>query len=177
MKAIYTDNAALLEALTENGINITCDEQIRMIISDEDAARLPELVESIAPAAVGDYSLETINAEPKNRQADMKKTYRIVAKCVPYNAKMHHHGEKVIRRDGATPVEWLHDDREGLTLKEANALLLDYAKETAGQYIPNWGLAVIHLERYTGGVASCGTHQDGTRYLNDDTMTYYVEAE
>jgi hypothetical protein len=60
MKAIYTDNAALLEALTENGINITCDEQMRMIISDEDADRLPGLVESIAPAAVSDYSIESI---------------------------------------------------------------------------------------------------------------------
>lgn len=107
----------------------------------------------------------------------MEKTYRIVAKCDPYNAKKHYHGEKVIRRDGATPVEWIHDNHEGMTLEAANAVLLDFARETAGQYIPNWGLAVLHLEKYTDGVASCGTRKDGTRYLTDDTMTYSVFDE
>lgn len=104
-------------------------------------------------------------------------TYRIIASCDPYNAKSHYHGEKVIRRDGATPVEWIHDNREGMTLEDANAVLLQYAKITAGQYIENWGLAVLHLEKYTGGVASCGTRPDGTRYLNDDVMKYSVEME
>lgn len=107
----------------------------------------------------------------------MEKTYRIIAKCDPYNARKHYHGEKVIRYDGATPVAWIHDNREGMTLKEANAVLLDYAKNTAGQYIPNWGLAVLLLEKYTGGVASCGTRKDGTRFLHDDSMTYAVEEE
>lgn len=107
----------------------------------------------------------------------MKKTYRIVAKCDPYNAKKHYHGEKVVRYDGATPVEWIHDNHEGMTLEAANAVLLDFARETAGQYIPNWGLAVLHLEKYTDGVASCGTRKDGTHYLTDDTMTYSVFDE
>ena len=107
----------------------------------------------------------------------MGKTYRIVAKCDPYNAKKHYHGEKVIRMDGATPVEWIYDDREGMTLKEANDVILNYARITAGRHIGNWGLAVLHLEKHTEGVASCGTHQDGTRYLCDDTMTYGVEPE
>ena len=107
----------------------------------------------------------------------MKKTYRIIAKCDPYNAMKHYHGEKVIRRDGATPVEWIQDNHEGMTLNEANAVLMHYTKITAGQYIPNWGLAVLHIEKYTGGVASCGTHKDGTRWLSDDTMTYAVQEE
>lgn len=107
----------------------------------------------------------------------MKQTYRIVAKCDPYNAKKHHHGEKVIRYDGATPVAWVHDNRERMTINEANDLLMGLAKITAERFIPNWGLAVIHLEKYTDGVASCGTHPDGTRYLRDDTMTYTVESE
>jgi hypothetical protein len=104
-------------------------------------------------------------------------TYRIVASCDPYNAKKHYHGEKVIRWNGATPVEWIHDDRTGLSLKEANALILDYARETAGQYIANWGVAVLYLRRYTDGVASCGTRPDRTRYLNDDVTKYSVEIE
>ena len=107
----------------------------------------------------------------------MKKTYRITATCDPYNAMKHYHNEKVIRRNGGTPVKWIHDNREGMTLESANAVLLDYAKITAGKYIPNWGLAVLHMEKYTDGVASCGTRKDGTRWLWDDTMTYSVEPE
>lgn len=61
MKTIYTSNEALLEILTENGINIICNEQMEMTISDEDAARIPEIVAKYAPAAIGDYSIEPEN--------------------------------------------------------------------------------------------------------------------
>jgi len=104
------------------------------------------------------------------------KHYRIIAKCDPYNARMHHCGEKVLKRDGITPVCWLYDNREHLTLKEANAVLLELACQTAAQKISNWGLAVLHLGRYTPG-ADCGTNSDGTRFLHDDSMTYAVEEE
>lgn len=58
MKTIYTDNTALLEVLTENGINIICNDQMEMTISDEDASRITEIVEKFAPAAVNDYTIE-----------------------------------------------------------------------------------------------------------------------
>ena len=104
-------------------------------------------------------------------------TFMVVAKCDPYNAKRHYLGGKVIRRDGGTPVEWVHNREERLTLKEANDLLFLYASEIAGHKFDNWGLAVLHLEKYSNGTADCGTRKDGTRWLRDDTMTYSVEKE
>lgn len=62
--------------------------------------------------------------------------YQIVAKCNPYHAKFHHHGEKVIRRDGATPVEWVADDNFGQGFSESEAL--DRL----------WKLALAEMERH-----------------------------
>ena len=104
------------------------------------------------------------------------KHYRIIAKCDPYNARKHYHNERVLRRDGSTPVEWIFDDCEGLTLKEANDRLFQMTKEAFGYPFANWGLAVIHNNRWED--IDCGTnHYDGTRWLRDDTMTYRVEQE
>ena len=58
MKTIYTSNEALLEVLTENGIDIICDDRMEMTISDEDAARIPEIVAKYAPAAINDLVIE-----------------------------------------------------------------------------------------------------------------------
>lgn len=60
MKQIFTDNNELLEVLVENGIDIICDDQMRMTISDEDAERLDKVVEELAPAAYCDYTVEDI---------------------------------------------------------------------------------------------------------------------
>lgn len=60
MKQIITDNNALLEVLTEKGINIICDDQMRMTLSDEDAERLDKVVEEFAPAAAWDYTVTNI---------------------------------------------------------------------------------------------------------------------
>ena len=60
MKQIITNNTELLEVLAENGINIVCDDQMRMILSDEDAERLDRMVEEFAPAAACDYTVEEI---------------------------------------------------------------------------------------------------------------------
>ena len=57
MKQIITSNNELLEVLAENGINIICDDQMRMIISDEDAAKVGQVVKEFAPAAYMDYTI------------------------------------------------------------------------------------------------------------------------
>ena len=60
MKHLITSNNELLEVLVENGINIICDDQMRMTISDEDAEILDKVVEEFAPAAACDYTVTDI---------------------------------------------------------------------------------------------------------------------
>ena len=55
MKEIITDNTELLEVLTANGINITCSDDMRMMVTDADAARVDAIVAEKAPAAFADY--------------------------------------------------------------------------------------------------------------------------
>ena len=55
MKQIITDNAELLEVLTANGINIICNDEMRMMITETDAARIDAIVTEKAPAAFADY--------------------------------------------------------------------------------------------------------------------------
>ena len=58
MKKFYTQNTELLEVLTEQGISFVCNEDMEMIITDEEAAKIEDLVIRFAPAAVNDYSIE-----------------------------------------------------------------------------------------------------------------------
>ena len=55
MKQIITDNAELLEVLTTNGINIICNDEMQMMITDTDAARIDAIIAEKAPAAFADY--------------------------------------------------------------------------------------------------------------------------
>ena len=55
MKQIITDNAELLEVLVDNGINIICDDNMQMMVTDTDAARIDAIVAEKAPAAFADY--------------------------------------------------------------------------------------------------------------------------
>ena len=55
MKEIITDNAELLEVLEANGINIICNDNMEMMITDADAIRIDAIVEEKAPAAFADY--------------------------------------------------------------------------------------------------------------------------
>ena len=55
MKEIITDNAELLEVLTANGINIICNDNMEMMITDADAIRIDAIVAEKAPAAFADY--------------------------------------------------------------------------------------------------------------------------
>lgn len=58
MKTIVTSNQELLEVLEEQGISITCNEDMQMVVSDEDAELIPGVVEQYAPAASMDYVIE-----------------------------------------------------------------------------------------------------------------------
>ena len=55
MKQIVTDNAELLEILVDNGINIICSDDMKMMITDADAIRIDAIVTEKAPAAFADY--------------------------------------------------------------------------------------------------------------------------
>ena len=55
MKQIITDNTELLEVLTANGINIICNDNMEMMITDTDAMRIDAIVTEKAPAAFADY--------------------------------------------------------------------------------------------------------------------------
>ena len=55
MKEIVTDNAELLEILVDNGINIICSDDMRMMVTDTDAKRIYAIVAEKAPAAFADY--------------------------------------------------------------------------------------------------------------------------
>lgn len=60
MKKIQTSNKELLEILSDNGIEMICNEDMEIVISDEDAVRIEELVNKVAPAAYCDYIIENI---------------------------------------------------------------------------------------------------------------------
>lgn len=58
MKTIKTNNSELLEVLVNNGIEIICNENMEMVISDEDADKVQGIVSIYAPAASDDYVIE-----------------------------------------------------------------------------------------------------------------------
>ena len=55
MKEIVTDNTELLEVLADNGINIICSDDMRMMVTDTDAICIDAIVAKKAPAAFADY--------------------------------------------------------------------------------------------------------------------------
>ena len=58
MKTYYSNNEALNEILVEHGITLTCTENMTIVVSDEEAERIPSIVEEFAPAAIDDYTIE-----------------------------------------------------------------------------------------------------------------------
>lgn len=60
------------------------------------------------------------------------KTYRIIAACDPYNARMHYNGQPVVKKDGATPTQWVM--ASGLTSEEAKDKLWEYAHDDMGRH-------------------------------------------
>ena len=55
MKQIVTDNTELLEVLEANGINIICNDNMEMMVTDADATRIDAKIAEKAPAAFADY--------------------------------------------------------------------------------------------------------------------------
>ena len=55
MYQIITSNPELIAILCDNGLNVMCDEKMRMVMSKEDALKVLNLVKSVAPAALYDY--------------------------------------------------------------------------------------------------------------------------
>lgn len=55
MYQIITSNPELITILCDNGLNIICDEEMRMVMSKEDALKVSHLVKAVAPAAIYDY--------------------------------------------------------------------------------------------------------------------------
>lgn len=60
MKTLYCKNSELLEILENNGIEMICNENMQIEISDEDAEKIDSIVNELAPAASGDYAIEDI---------------------------------------------------------------------------------------------------------------------
>ena len=58
MRKFYSDNKMLIETLVSKGINITCNDNMEMLISDEDAERVDNMVPVLCPAAMGDYRID-----------------------------------------------------------------------------------------------------------------------
>lgn len=50
--------------------------------------------------------------------------FAIVAKCNPFNAPTHYHGEKVLKRTVLTPIHWVLADRYYDTAEEAKEVLI-----------------------------------------------------
>lgn len=68
----------------------------------------------------------------------------VVANCDPYNARFHHHSERVLEYDGATPVKWVMEDfyGAGITEEEALATLEKYARMDGYEYFDENAVAL-----------------------------------
>ena len=62
---------------------------------------------------------------------------RIIAHCDPYNSKFHYNGQKVLKWDGTTPIEWVVE--EYASIEEAREALWKMCLKDAGRN-PNWAI-------------------------------------
>ena len=60
MKTLYCKNSELLEILENNGIEMICNENMQIEISDKKKKKIDSIVNELAPAASGDYAIEDI---------------------------------------------------------------------------------------------------------------------
>ena len=58
MKKYWSNNAELTEILVNAGFQLTCNEDMDIIVSDEDAKQIDLYVSEQAPSAIGDYGFE-----------------------------------------------------------------------------------------------------------------------
>lgn len=60
MKKIWFNNPALADLLADNGINLICNENMEIVITEEDAERIPNIIEELALYAKEDFGIEEI---------------------------------------------------------------------------------------------------------------------
>lgn len=58
MKQFQSSNSELIELLVDNGIELICDDNQNIVVSNEDAEKIEEIVNRFAPAAIYDYTIE-----------------------------------------------------------------------------------------------------------------------
>lgn len=63
MKKIWFSNDSLAQLLADNGIDLICDENMNITLSDEDAEKVIALIGEKAPAASDDYGIEELTED------------------------------------------------------------------------------------------------------------------
>lgn len=58
MKKFQSSNSELIELLVDNGIELICDDTQNIVVSEEDAEKIEDIVNRLAPAAIYDYTIE-----------------------------------------------------------------------------------------------------------------------
>lgn len=121
------------------------------------------------------------------------KKYQINAICDPHHASCHYNGQRVVRYDVATPVEWVMV--EGLSLEEAYKTLDAYASDLGDDYfwvddefvnsLKSWiddesiddNIDDTSWYKGKGVYTNHGVlvYQHGDMSLSDDVMLYNIE--
>ncbi|MCD8281883.1 MAG: hypothetical protein LUC22_01370 [Prevotella sp.] len=125
------------------------------------------------------------------KSKNTEERHMIVATCDPYHALEYYNGGKVLKKNMATPIEWIHDDCDGYgySHSEALSLLEEYADhhlswyfcddeeirelmqeidEPVGADSPEW---------YEGPgwyFDDCVMYKRGDDSFTDDVMTYSI---
>lgn len=94
-----------------------------------------------------------------------RKTYKVI--CRTYHNSARYDFKRV---DGCNVAII----EEGITLEDANKLLMEICQEHCDYYMPNWGLMVANPNDNVQGI---GTHEDGTRFFDTDGYVFSVEPE
>lgn len=97
------------------------------------------------------------------------KSYAIVGYTDPY------HGSRAFGYTRFNSSNYAKVLRRGLSLREAQSVLLGMFSEDAGRYVANWG-AATRLQSVPG-LEAYPTHKDGTRAYTEDVFTYRIEEE
>lgn len=94
----------------------------------------------------------------------------IVAACDPYNARFHHHQERVLKYDMTTPVLWVMDDDYGTGMSEERALAIleRYASEDGYTYYDE-----ASLEAYVQEVKEAYEYENDEPFEGDVDTSWY----
>lgn len=94
----------------------------------------------------------------------------VVAYCDPYNARFHHHDQRVLAYDGATPVKWVMDDDYGcgISLERALCILERYASEDGYDYYDE-----ASLEAWVQDFKEAYEYENDKPYEGDVDTSWY----